>query len=539
MFVHSTIIAGVLLVIFIAVLIMMRSTYRHKIAQLKKRIHLRDSILDAIPYIISATDENMNWTFINAAFENLLKQKRDNIVGMNCSTWCSNNFNTPNCGLVCAKQGSKQSHCIFEGLSYQVDIKEIKDQADKVTGYVKIMQNITSLEHMAKHEAEMANRAKSAFLANMSHEIRTPLNAIIGMTSIGKSAVKTEQKDYCFSKIDDASQYLMGVINDILDISKIEAKKFELSDEEFYFEQALERAINITNFRMVEKKQKFTVNIDPAIPSVLIADDQRLIQVITNLLGNAVKFTPEYGSISIDARLQKEEDKVCTIQIAVTDTGIGISPDQQKRLFKSFEQAETSTTRKFGGTGLGLAISKTIVEMMDGKIWVESEPEKGSTFFFTIKAQRGYEKKQRQLASDIKMNIGGLFAGYRILLAEDVEINREIVLTLLEPTQLQISCAENGTEAVRMFSEEPDKYGAILMDIQMPEMDGYEATRRIRKLDTPKAKSIPIIAMTASVFREDKEKCFEAGMNDHIGKPLDLKEIVRKLNTCLPRKNAA
>jgi CheY-like chemotaxis protein len=357
------------------------------------------------------------------------------------------------------------------------------------------------------------------------------------MTTIGKSANNLERKDYAFDKIKDASAHLLGVINDILDISKIEANMLELSPIEFNFDKMLQNMVAIINFRIDEKQQKLLLNIDNAIPKFLIADEQRLAQVIANLLTNAVKFTPENGLITLDARCIGQEEDIYTIQISVTDTGIGISDEQQKRLFNSFQQADSSTTRKYGGTGLGLAISKSIVEMMGGKIWITSEPEKGSVFSFTIMVKKGKTAEiinenaagDSRQAEETPKDINGLFAGRRILLVEDVEINREIVLALLEPTQLEIDCAENGVEAVRMFSEDPNKYELIFMDVQMPEMDGYEATRRIRLLDTPKGKTVPIIAMTANAFRENVVECLAVGMDDHIGKPIDYEKIIEKL----------
>ncbi|MDR2943400.1 MAG: response regulator [Treponema sp.] len=410
----------------------------------------------------------------------------------------------------------------------------------------------------ALDKANAASKAKSEFLSNMSHEMRTPLNAIVGMTAIGKNSKDVSRKDYALNKIEDASTHLLGVINDVLDMSKIEANMLELSPVEFNFEKMLEKVIAVVNFRIDEKKQKLILDIDEKIPKMLIADDQRLAQVVTNLLGNAVKFTPEEGAITLSARFAGEKNGLYTIQVSVSDTGIGITVEQQKRLFSSFQQAESSTTRKYGGTGLGLAICKSIVEMMGGRIWVASEKDRGSTFFFTVNVEKGTiaepvhkdngaDKKKKE---ETQANVKDIFDGHRILLVEDVEINREVVQVLLESTQLGIDCAENGGQAVRMFAESPDKYDLIFMDIQMPEMDGYEATRQIRVIEAERNKKkkskkktrsyegalhkqIPIIAMTANVFKEDIEKCLSAGMNDHISKPINFNEVVGKLRDYL------
>jgi CheY-like chemotaxis protein len=279
------------------------------------------------------------------------------------------------------------------------------------------------------------------------------------------------------------------------------------------------------------------VNVDDDIPANIVSDEQRLAQVITNLLGNAVKFTPEHGVITLSARKSAEEEGTCILHVEVRDTGIGISEEQQRRLFTSFEQADGGISRKFGGTGLGLAISKRIVEMMDGRIWIESELDKGAAFIFEIKAKRGADPEsrleggdfQREEAYDLDADSDGIFCGRHILIAEDVLINREIVQALIEHTGIDIDFAVDGAETVEKFSARPGMYDLILMDVQMPNMDGYEATRRIRSSGLTGADSIPIIAMTANVFREDVERCRAAGMNDHLGKPIDAEEVIAKL----------
>ena len=444
----------------------------------------------------------------------------------------------------------------LEPRKWTINEKEFVVMTASTISGVIMRDTYTTLLREALEQATQASRAKSAFLSNMSHEMRTPLNAIIGMSAIGKNAEDMERKNYALGKIAESSTHLLGIINDVLDIAKIEANKLELSSIEFEFEEMLHKAVVVVNLRVEEKKQKLTVYIDKAIPKNLTGDEQRLTQVITNLLTNAVKFTPEKGSITLDARLLELVNGVYTIKISVADNGIGISQEQQARLFQSFQQAESSTSRKYGGTGLGLAISKNIVEMMDGNIWVESRQGKGSVFSFTVKLKEDQKKKQNLPGRDINQgnasvneapDINGIYAGQCILLAEDIEINREIVLSLLEPTLIKIDCAENGIHAVEMYNANPKKYKLIFMDIQMPEMDGYEATRRIRALEQEwlnnkgeelseqpvRPKGVPIIAMTANVFKEDIDKCLNAGMNDHIGKPIDFDQLLQKLNSYL------
>jgi len=389
------------------------------------------------------------------------------------------------------------------------------------------------------NKAEHASEAKGNFLSNMSHEIRTPLNAIIGMTSIGEAAYDIDKKDYSLRKIDDASKHLLGIVNDILDVSKIEANKFVLSDVEFDPEDMIRRVLDVINYRVEQKRQKLTVNIDPNIPSLLIGDDQRLTQVITNLLSNSVKFTAEEGCIHLELTLESEQDDECYLLVMVSDTGIGMSKEQQEHIFISFEQAESDTTRKYGGTGLGLVICKTIVEMMGGEIRVESELGEGAVISFNVRL--GYDRtaerivhEEESLGESIQTVVADVdFEGHTILLAEDVEINREIVMALLEPTKLTIDCAENGQKAVEAFFDAPKKYDMIFMDIQMPELDGFTATKIIRGSGLDRAEDIPIVAMTANAFQEDIDKCLEAGMNGHLGKPLEYDLVIAALKEYL------
>jgi signal transduction histidine kinase len=395
----------------------------------------------------------------------------------------------------------------------------------------RIETHLSLIDH--KLEAQRASRAKGEFLSHMSHEIRSPLNAIIGMINIATHTDDIQKIKHCLDKADSASRLLMGLINDILDMSKIEANKLELSNSEFNFEKMLKGIINVISVRAEEKHQNIIVNVNANGPPFIISDDLRLSQVITNLLTNAIKFTPENGKIMLNAEKLDEADGEITLRIEVIDSGIGISEEQQKRLFTSYHQADSNITKNFGGTGLGLAISKRIVELMRGTIWIESELNKGSKFLFTIKAKKGTDKAVEVSFAGSK-GTGLSFKGYTILAAEDVEINREILAALLEETGVSIDFVENGKAAVSRFTEDPGRYTLILMDVHMPEMDGYEATRTIRALELTRAKDIPIIAMSANVFKEDIERCLSAGMNDHVGKPVsrdDLHEKIKKYLT--------
>lgn len=410
----------------------------------------------------------------------------------------------------------------------------MKDARQHSNGIMLMFHDVTDLKR-SREEALAASKAKSAFLSNMSHEIRTPMNAIIGMTAIGMQEQDPQRKNYAFGKIETASTHLLGIINDILDISKIEAGKMEVSPIVFSFTQMLDRVLSVCTSKIRDKQQHFTIERDPNIPDTLFGDDQHLAQVITNLLSNATKFIPEEGSVILTATALSLDCDACVIRISVKDSGIGMREEEQAKLFNAFQQAQVGTTRKYGGSGLGLALSKRILELMGGEIWVESETGNGSCFSFTVPL--GIPK------SDITVVSAGLeavqtangtecadFSGKVILLVDDIDINLEIAIALLEPTQLTIDTAQNGQEAVDAFAAAPERYDAILMDVQMPEMDGLQATAMIRQLNSPRAQTIPIIAMTANVFTEDIQECMDAGMDDHLGKPMILQDVILTLS---------
>ena len=389
--------------------------------------------------------------------------------------------------------------------------------------------NQSSALRDAHEKAVAASHAKSDFLSHMSHEIRTPMNAVVGMTSIARNTPDIEKKDYALSRIDDALTHLRGVIDDILDISKIEENKLELTLVDFDLRKMIKKVVSFINIEVANKNIKFSVNIDKEMPRYFIGDDQRLTQILTNLVSNAVKFTPEDGEINVGISSLGEDGGVCELLFFVEDSGIGLTPEQKKRVFHKFLQADSGTTRKYGGTGLGLPIAKRLIELMGGDITVESEVGKGSRFSFNVKLP--FIRKETAEINGGTAGTAVKFPGKRILLAEDVDINREILITLLGDTGLIIDEAVNGEEAVEMIKMNPAVYDLILMDIQMPDMDGIEATKIIRSMPLPRR--IPIIATTANVFKEDIEYCRAVGMDDHVGKPIDIEVVFEMLRKYL------
>ena len=378
-------------------------------------------------------------------------------------------------------------------------------------------------------ELVVASQAKGDFLSRMSHEIRTPLNAIIGMAQIAKKTVNQPDKtENSINEIITASSHLLGILNDVLDMSKIEAGKFALTSEPFSILKAIEEVENIIKQRSAEGN--ITFNADFAnVPDVTILGDKlRLKQVLINLLGNAVKFTNKDGMINLKVNTLEEKPDSIKIAFSVLDNGIGMTPEQVAKLFGAFEQADQSIAVRYGGTGLGLAISQNLVKQMGGEITVDSEFNKGSLFKFDIsfvKTENMHNEKEKDI------ELPDLY-DKRVLLVEDIEINRIIVTELLRDTNIMIDEAVDGAEALKQFSESPENYyDIIFMDVQMPNMDGYTATKHIRALERPDAKTVPIIAMTANAYKEDIEKALQSGMNEHLSKPIDvklLKELLAK-----------
>lgn len=499
---------------------------------------------------------NKRFVMVNAAayrtlgFESPEEMMAVNIIDISAETQADG---SPSADLIeenlaaAFRHGHKQFEWIFKkrnGDEFPAEVSLTRIPFKGEDALFAISQDISERKEAEKAiinahlQAEAATKAKSAFLANMSHEIRTPMNAIIGMTHLALQTNLTDKQENYIKKANLSATNLLNIINDILDFSKIEADKMELEKSNFQLKDVIHNMINLIKLKAVEKNIQLRVKIDTDVPTRLIGDALRISQVLINLANNSVKFSLVGGSVSVHVVKGEETDQKVELIFSVIDTGIGISPEQQKNLFQPFSQADSSTTRKFGGTGLGLIISQKIVQKMGGALWLESKEGCGSTFSFNVYLEKQptdapqSSATQNRNRGEVNKAIANL-RGTRVLLVEDNEINQELASELLVSQSIIVETAMNGKEALELLAKE--NFDLVLMDCQMPIMDGYEATRKIREQD--KFKDLPVIALSANVMKNDVEMSFAVGMDDHIGKPLDPDQLFLTMAKYHSRKN--
>lgn len=416
------------------------------------------------------------------------------------------------------------------------DLSLMKAVADQVAIAMDRMQMVEKLRG-AKHAAEEASRTKSQFLANMSHELRTPMTGVLGMLDLALQSTCSVQQTECIQTAYRSSKSLLRILNDILDLAKVEAGKFSLDQKVFSLRGCITESMEILLPESRRKGLELDLSVADDLPDHVQGDQIRLRQVLTNLVGNALKFTDQ-GRVEVDVRIGDATQEAIELRVAVSDTGIGIPRDKQHLLFESFSQVDGSHTRSYGGTGLGLAISKEIVERMGGTISFESEEGKGSTFTFTARLvaageMTGAAEVQPELPPaqpSLQRKPGGQ---RHLLVTEDDATIRQVLGTMLMMLEYRVDFAEDGRMAVEMW--ERGNYDMILMDVQMPRLDGFQATRAIREQEEARGVRIPILAMTAHAMKEDEERCIAAGMDDYISKPIDFQECLQKISTLLAR----
>jgi PAS domain S-box-containing protein len=516
-----------------------------RIKKAEEKLQKLSQAVEQSPGIIVISDTNGNIEYVNPQFTQVTGYSIDEVIGkslffMEMQEDNKEKYSEMIEAMASGKEWrgeirhkSKNNVVFWEYVCYS----PIINSEGVITNYLRVSEDITERKLMsenlfrAKEAAEAANRAKSEFLANMSHEIRTPLNGIIGMTNLTLQTELTEDQRENLNIINSCAELLLRVINDILDYSKIEAGKMILENVKFDFLNLLEKTYKSHVVHADEKGLRLSYTVQKGIPRILVGDPGRLQQVLNNLISNAIKFT-DVGEVKITADIVEIRDDSVKLKFSVSDTGIGIDREKIGLLFKSFSQVDSSITRRYGGTGLGLAISRQLVEMMGGEIWVQSKKEKGSTFYFTASFKR---KDKDGVRAECFSNVRGKLPGrsLRILLAEDDKVNQQVIAGMLKNEQYSLVIAENGFEAIKLFEE--NEFDLILMDIQMPKLDGIEATKRIRKMEEGTFRHIPIIAVTAYAFQNEREKFLEAGMDDYISKPFSFDDIYAAINRALYR----
>jgi hypothetical protein len=508
------------------------------------------TLIESVPVPLFYKDTAGLYLGCNRAFEESLGKHRDDIIGKTVFDMAPPDiaqrykdkddelFSQPGTQTYdwLTVKGCESHNVIFHKATFRrIDgavaglIGAITDVTELTKAHAELQAHRDNLERLVaertaqlqqtKEAAEAASLAKSTFLANMSHELRTPMNAILGMTGLARRKAEDPALQNQLGKIDFAAHHLLGVINDILDISKIEAEHMHLEQIDFRIDEVLANLRNLIAQRALDKGLRLDIESSAEISGLAFKGDPfRLGQILLNLSANAIKFT-EQGTITVRIRMAESGANNAVLRFEVSDTGIGIAPQDQEHVFNAFEQADGSMSRKYGGTGLGLAISKRLVKMMDGDIGVDSAPNVGSTFWFTANLQKVLSDARpvaRQLRMSSETTLRERYSGTRVLLVEDEPINREVSMSLLEEAGLSVDLAEDGEVAVAMAGQ--TQYALILMDMQMPRMNGVDATRAIRAL--PGYAETPILAVTANAFEEDRQICIAAGMNDHIGKPV-------------------
>jgi signal transduction histidine kinase/ActR/RegA family two-component response regulator/HAMP domain-containing protein len=498
---------------------------------------MAESLVEADRGPIAITDMNADVVYINDIGLTAIGKKHEDVLGRpyaEISFYPANTVYDPIKALWESRDTDifyyKDLRCYFKG-----EASSLTDKNGRRIGYIITSTDVTELieqQHMLEQavaEAKLANQHKGNFLARMSHEIRTPMNAIIGMTGIVRKKLTSESYKLAdvmasINQIEASSQHLLGLLNDILDISKIEAEKIELVEEDIDLLKLAQTVAAIIEPRCLEKNITFEKHIELPEDKSYRGDSLRLRQVLINLLGNAVKFTPESGKITYSILLKERKKGKVLIDFSVKDSGIGISGETLVLLFKPFQQADSKITKKYGGTGLGLAISKSIVKMFGGDITVKSTEGKGSEFSFSIWLEETDAKQEEEIPLE---DITDRRKGKKALLVDDVEINRVIAASMLEVTGITIEEAGDGESALKLFSEsEENGYSIIYMDIQMPLLNGHDAARAIRAMDRADAKTVPIVALTANAFKEDIDKAVACGMNAHLAKPMDMEKLM-------------